>query len=418
MVIVILTIIALLVTLNYSWIILSYTIGLRKLMSYRKVTNSIISNHDSISSKNIQIPLQEIIADRNSFVSVIISARNEEKHIKKCLECLVKQDYGKENFEVLIINDHSSDNTVNIINAFILSGEIDLKLLHSSDTSGKKAALNAAYEIAKGELILVTDADCEVQSSWISSMNEAFNTSCALLITGPVMMFQEKGCFNKFQCIEFNSLIASTAGSIGLNRPIMSNGANMGFRRSAYNELKLKTALNDTLSNPLKDQRSSGDDVFLMLAFKKSFGKKSISFLNDPKTVVYTFAQNTLKQFISQRLRWVSKSGGYRDPEVIYTALSIFLFNLLIFLIAPAILILFLQNNYLMELLLKALIVLFSIKVIVDYSLISEYSRQFGQKKLLPYLLIFEPIVILYTVLIGILGNFLSFSWKGRLYKK
>lgn len=418
MIIQILTIITLLITVNYCWIIISYTFGLRKLVSDSKVIKSVTGNHHSISSKIIQQTRQEITTNHKSFVSVIISARNEEKNIKKCLECLAKQDYNNEYFEVLIINDHSSDKTVDIIKTFILNGDIDVKLLHSSDTSGKKAALSAGYKVAKGELILTTDADCEVQPSWISAMNSAFNSSDALLITGPVMMFQGKGCFNKFQCIEFNSLIASTAGSIGLNRPIMSNGANMGFKRAALNELQMRTALDKTVSNPMQNQRSSGDDVFLMLAFKNLFGKKSISFLNNPETVVYTFAQNTLKQFISQRLRWVSKSGGYRDPQVIYTALSIFIFNLLMLLLVPAILILFFQNSYLVELLLKVLLVIFSLKTIVDYLLLYEYSSLFGQKKLLPYLFIFEPLVILYTVLVGILGNFLTFSWKGRIYKK
>lgn len=421
------------VAINYCSLILFFTSGLRK-----------ISLQDDIKL----LPVNENHFNR---ISIIIAARNEEQNIMKCLSGIAMQDYPKDLFELIVVNDQSEDKTGEITDLFIASTPIKARQLYTTGKGGKKQALLTGILASTGDKIITTDADCEVPPCWIREMMRCFQSTGAVFITGPVMLKQTHGIFNKFQCLEFNSLIASTAGSIAQNMPVMSNGANMGFSREAYNEISIKEKRTHELdslivheqSNSLKnsnyqqrDQNSvqshaldimnnniaSGDDVFLMLAMKHHFGKSKIAFVNTQNAIVYTNTQPTLHDFIRQRLRWVSKSSGYKDWQVIYTAISIFSFNLVLLLLTSTLLIQgfsFLLydsfNGYILPAVTGAIYLL---KILVDWLLISSYLNKFGQYILLRYLPIMEPLVVLYTVIIGLTGNFTTFRWKDRVIKR
>jgi poly-beta-1,6-N-acetyl-D-glucosamine synthase len=325
-------------------------------------------------------------------------------------------------FEVIVVNDQSDDATATIIKSFEQLNLINIKQLITSGNGGKKAAVSLGVSTAKGDFILITDADCIVPPAWISEYNRTFNETGALFITGPVMLQPETGFFNKFQCLEFNSLIASTAGYIGINKPVMCNGANMGYSVSAYQELLHAKTGEPGQPDILNSNITSGDDVFLMLSMKKRFGAKSITFLNSGRAIVYTNAQPGIREFIAQRIRWVSKSNGYRDNDVILSAISIYSFNLICFLLIPAALVLlfFLTTSYSVYALALPLLtgLLLIAKTTVDYVLLAAYSNVYGQKQLLKLLPVFEFIVIAYTTMIGALGGFMPFKWKGRLFRK
>jgi len=357
-------------------------------------------------------------------MSIIIAARNEEQNILKCLRSIAIQDYPKDLFELIIVNDQSNDTTGNIVDHFIESTPIKARQLYTSGKGGKKEALRIGIIASKGSKVITTDADCVVSPCWIKEMNRCFQSTDAVYITGPVMMNPINGIFNKFQCLEFNSLIASTAGSIGLGMPIMCNGANMGFSLEAYHELSAHqlpdvNAVGEKPADVMNQSIASGDDVFLMLAMKKYYGTNRIAFVNSFDAIVYTDTQQSIQAFINQRLRWVSKSSGYTDRQIIFTAVSIFSFNLvLLFLTIASILhaILMLTSPSAHGCILPAITCgLFLLKTLVDSILLSPYLRKFGQYKLLRILPIMEPLVMLYTVAIGIAGNFISFRWKDRV---
>lgn len=368
-----LTIITTLIAVNYMLLILFLTYGFKRL------------NNRWSSSKM-------------RTVSIIIAARNEENSILTCLKSIALLDYPHELLDIIIVNDQSTDATDWVINNYIdQNKEINIRQLATTGNGGKKAALRLGISSSTGELILTTDADCQLPKQWVSEMNHCFNSTNAVFITGPVMMNDSKQFFNHFQCLEFNSLIASTAGWIGLRNPIMCNGANMGFSRKAYDQLT---------DDAMNDKMISGDDIFLMFAMKRMFGANRIVFAKSPNVCVYTPAQPTLIGFINQRIRWVSKSSGYKDLAIIYTALSVFAMNLVSFVVLTALI-------FRIELLPLA-IGIFLAKSIVDAIILSAYTNVFGQQKHLWLLPIMELFTILYTVLIGILGNLLSFEWKGR----
>ncbi len=98
------------------------------------------------------------------FVSIIIAARNEEKKIGKCIKSLISQTYPENKFEIIITDDHSTDNTVAVINSF---QKENIRIINLADftqnkilNSYKKKSIETALQFAKGELIVTTDADC------------------------------------------------------------------------------------------------------------------------------------------------------------------------------------------------------------------------------------------------------------------
>ncbi len=378
-------IIAALISLNYASLIIAFIYGLSRL--YKNTGSSTLINKIDTESRPV-------------IVSVLIAARNEEENIGNCIDSLKRQDYPGDLFEVIIINDQSTDATVAIIDEKINSSGINLIQLHTSGNGGKKASIHEGLKAAKGDIILTTDADCIVPSGWISSFCKRFNNTGAKYITGPVMFFKDEQLFNHIQCLEFNSLIASTAGAIGIGMPVMSNGANMGIRREVIEDFLNGNFTIDELLNTGLD---SGDDVFVMQNIKKNYTASAITFLDDPSAIVHTYANKTLSGFIRQRLRWVSKSKGYKDKGVIYTAASIFTFN---FIVLLSFFIDFYPGLY-----------LFVVKCILDYILIHKYCSKYGQRELVNLIPLAEPFIILYTVGIGITGNFAGYSWKGRKKK-
>ena len=110
-----------------------------------------------------------------------------------------------------------------------------------------------------------------------------------------------------------------TAGSAALGNPVMCNGANLLYRKDAWKEAE----------GYLKNMGfASGDDQFLMMRTRKTYGKHSVVFNNDREAIVSTRAMGTLRDFLQQRIRWVSKSRGYSDPVVIGVGLVTYLVNL------------------------------------------------------------------------------------------
>src|ERR1041385_7694820 len=122
-----------------------------------------------------RIPLQKtVMYNPSTSVSVIIPARNEEQNILNCLEDLAEQDYPAAMFEVIVVDDHSTDDTSALINEFIqVNTDKTFRLiqLNKMEQTGKfkKLAITKGIDAARGQLILTTDADCRFSPSWVSS---------------------------------------------------------------------------------------------------------------------------------------------------------------------------------------------------------------------------------------------------------
>ncbi len=334
-------------------------------------------------------------------LSIVIAARNEENTIKNILTDLINQSYPANKYEVIIVDDFSDDNTYTIINNFINdNGRNTFHLLKKEDKNttpfGKKNAIIRGVAQAKGDLIIQTDADCSVGKEWLQTIANNYEEYKPKMMFGLVAYKDDKTIFEKLQHLEFLSLIASGAAA-AYNKPIMCNGANLIYERKAYQEIQ-------TLAT--KDIYASGDDVFLLLNFKKAFGNNSIKVIIDKEAIVYTKAKETLKEFCNQRIRWASKSKGYKDWDIIKTALIVFVFNI-------SLLLSFIFSFYFNTILLLFSI-FFILKIIIDIPILYNICMHTNRRDLLKYYLPLQIIYPIYLCFAAIAGFISKYNWKGR----
>ncbi len=331
-------------------------------------------------------------------VSVVVPARNEEANLLPMLEALTSQDYPQNLIEIIITDDHSTDLTPEITRYYAnRHGNIRYVRLDNAE-EGKKKALLKGILATRYPLILTTDADCLPATGWISAMVDCFKCTNADLVAGPVLLKGNCSFFSKFQKLEFLSLLGSTAGSLAVGRTVMCNSANLGFRKEAYLEV----------SSDIYPEISSGDDVFLLMALQRT-GDKKLVYLKSRDAVVKTPVADNAGDFLKQRQRWTSKSGRYRDPPSVFTALLVFLINFC------AVACMFLAPFYPESLLITGLILIG--KSVVDFPFLFSVSSFFGQARLMIF---FLPVQFLYIFYISftVLTAFIEvFDWKGRIVK-
>lgn len=356
-------------------------------------------------SKAIELEITDTI-DNPVKVCVIIPARNEAHCIGNILNLLKNQTYPSEFIEIIIVDDDSTDDTYKIINSFTEQNSLlNCKILRISENKSnikyKKQAVSKAISISEGDLIITTDADCSVGPDWIKCIVSAYKKTNAKMLVGMVAYHNDNTVFEKMQHLEFLSLIASGIAAIQSGFPIMCNGANLIYEKKAYHDV------NGFCSN---DKFASGDDVFLLLKIKKYFGNNSIFALTDPETLVYTQASKTLKDFTNQRLRWASKTSGYRDINILLVAGIVFVFNL-------GILICFLYGIVDPGFFVYALIMIV-FKIVVDFPILHRITLYMNRKDLLKYYIPLQILYFPYILIIGVLSNFISYRWKGRIISK
>ncbi len=330
-------------------------------------------------------------------VSIIIAVRNEENNVSNIINDILKQTY--KNFELIIVDDHSTDSTAKITKDFCKQNpQIKYKELGNNITS-KKSALTKGIKNAQGKLIITTDADCSMSKNWLKTIVSFYCQQHPKMIVSPVIIRDEKNIFEKMQSLEFLSLIGSGAGAININHAIMCNGANLAFEKKIFFEF------NDTLKNNF----SSGDDIFLMLKTKKKYNKK-ILFLKSHDATVYTQALPNFKKIINQRKRWTSKSRAYYDFDILFTAIIIFLtnFSLLFTLVAS---IFKFQFFYFF-------IFLFLVKLFIDFIFLFNITKFFNKEKLMRLFIPLQLLYFFYISFVALTGNISKFEWKGRTLKK
>jgi poly-beta-1,6-N-acetyl-D-glucosamine synthase len=337
------------------------------------------------------------------FVSVIVAVRNEACNIMSILEEMHGQDYPHGFMEVIVTDDYSEDDTMAIAGRYAKEHpEFPLVLATSPlaglSCPGKKMAIERAVALAKGEVLLFTDADTGRGPGWISSMVSGFESTAIQMVLGPVYFCNERNLLQRIQSLEFMGLMGTTAGSAALGYPVMCNGANLAYRREAF----LQTG-----GFSINLGYSSGDDQFMLSAIRKRFGKGSIVFNADQRSIVSTGAEATLKGFIHQRIRWVSKSRGYRDPAVILVGIVTYLVH---FLLAGGIIL-----GALSPVLFRLSLFLWLAKILLEYPMVWTMMRFFGKKKLAGYYFIAQVFQLFYVPLAGMLGLLLPYKWKGRL---
>jgi len=331
--------------------------------------------------------------------SVIIPFRNEAKNLPDLLKSIAEIEYNKTLFEIILVDDESTDNSIDIINQFCTKNPtINLKLIKNirQSNSPKKDAISTAISNTKHDWTLATDADCILPKTWLSIFNTCICENNPNMIVAPVSFKSNNSFLHQFQLLDFLSMQGATIGGFGIQKPFMANGANLAYRKDLFLEL------NGFRNN---DFIASGDDVFLLENFV-THDKSKVLFLKEIKALVTTYPTKNWNELVQQRKRWAAKATHFKSyfakgigAIVFFTNIGIGV-SLIISIVNPVFLLLIVP------------------KFVIDSLLIFKTAHLYQNKiNLLSYLktLLFYPF---FTVYIAVSSLSSPFVWKDRRFNK
>lgn len=334
-------------------------------------------------------------------ISVIIPARDEEDNIARLLSSIERQNYSKKLYEVIVVDDYSTDETAKVVKSFVSVRYFHLQewIDDSFKNSFKKKAITEAIKRATGNLIVTTDADCEVGKNWLLSIAQTYEETNCVAMAAPVIFFEKNSLLNIFQELDFIAMQGITASVLSAKKGAMCNGANFAYTKEAFQEVHGYDGV---------DHLASGDDMMLMHKFYKKYPDR-VGYLKNTDAIVQTNAMETLGSFLSQRIRWAGKNKSLSDRKIQMVLLFSWLMNASILF---AMLSLFRDFDSLLY-----VILLLIIKGIAEYFFSSDVARFFNRKKRLPFLFILQPLHMFYMTFVGFLGLFNTYTWKNRKVK-
>ena len=344
------------------------------------------------------------------FISIIIAARNEEENIGHCIKSIIEQTYPSQMFEVIVVDDHSTDSTAAIVNSFRIENLHVIKLedyLGNQElNSYKKKAVETAIGQARGNLIVTTDADCIVPPRWLEIIANYHEATGDVFIVAPVTYIRPlvTGSFfnqllNVFQTLDFMMLQGITGASVHRKFHNMCNGANLAYEKKGFIEAGGFSGI---------DAIASGDDMLLMHKIQNLYPDK-IGYLKSAGVIVQTHPAKNIREFLNQRIRWASKADKYPEKKITGVLALVYLFNAWIFFIAIC------SFFYLKALYL--LLILLGIKTLAELLLLVPVAIFFKNRKMIWWFILCQPFHIIYTLLVGWLGKFGTYRWKGRNVK-
>lgn len=341
---------------------------------------------------------RDAVSNKFPTVSVIIPVRNEEKHIERLLRNIQAQSYPSDKFDVIVIDDYSTDNTVSIINSLNIPNVKVIPLKVDGEIYAyKKMAITTGVNNSTAELIVSTDGDCSMDQHWLSSIVSFYSSNTYKLISSPVAFHQEKNWFEKIQTVEFQYLIGVGASCMRNGMPSTCNGANLAYTRELFHEINGFEGIDDI---------AFGDDELLLHKVYKHY-PNGIGFNKNRNSIVYTYAKSNLNEFVEQRKRWAKKNANYFDKRLMAMVLSVFLMNLALFIAIPF--------SFFNPEIKDFVLISFLAKLVFDGIFMSMLLDFFSKKRYI----VFAPIVlflyVFYFIYLGIIGNIgTTYQWKGR----
>ncbi|MGA2507203.1 MAG: glycosyltransferase [Chitinispirillaceae bacterium] len=342
---------------------------------------------------------------QNLTYSIVIAARNEEEAIGRCLESVFCQRMPDNRYEVIVVNDRSSDGTEKVCDAY--RQRYSALSVINVDTipagiAPKKHAVALGIARSRNEIIVLTDADCSVQSHWLTTIDRYF-TGTTGLVQG-ITTYARPGGMNHFffglQALDFLSHGIVAAAAIGGGLPLNSNANNFAFRKNAFNDAGGYGSISQ--------KAVSGDDDLLLQRIAGS-GTWSVTFMADAAAAVTTQPVPTLRGVFEQRKRWGSKTVNYAPRQAMFLS-GIFFFYCCIAASAAA--------GFFKPVFFLIFSLMLVIKIAGEYLLLIPGTTLFNQKQLRPFIspasLLQLPLVLI-AVVFGVFGKF---SWKGERFRR
>lgn len=334
------------------------------------------------------------VKPEQSSVSLVIPVRNEEQRILKLLDSLNNQHIANESFELILVNDHSTDSTVHLIKKLRSNYQYTINLLSLEEGYGKRAALKLGMDAAKFELIVSSDADCVYHPKWLTSLATLHKSSQAKMIVAPIAGLGLITPFQHLQHLEMLGLMGVSLIGLKLGFPMVCSGANSAFDAEAYKAL-----------NPLKiTDPKLGDDLALLNTFYKAHRKEIVPVFS-PETVVLTETTGSLSAFLVQRSRWAKQTQHVKHGVTWLFGILLGFSTLLPFVL--------LLGALLFPPLGVIGLLCLALKLIADYSFVATVSKKLHLTDKLRYF----KYAAAYNALNAFIMLFswaISSSWKGR----
>lgn len=334
--------------------------------------------------------------------SVVVPFRDEAKNLPLLLQTIEKLNYPSEMFEIIFVDDDSTDNSKKYIEEVIKTTAFSIRIIQNKRTSNspKKDAISEAIKNSNFEWIVTTDADCNLPKNRLKTFDTFIQKSNSVMVCGPVLYKSNGSFLEDFQQLDGLSLLAVTIGSFGLKNPLLCNGANLAYKKDAFFKV------NGFSGN---ENIASGDDIFLLEKMKKVFPKQ-VKFIKSKEASVSTKPQENWKSIVNQRIRWASKTSKQKNTVSMILGLLVFLVNFSILTI-PFFLIFDIKNwGYFLFLLF--------FKIMVDYAVVRQTAVIFN-KKIAVRKFLLQPIIYSVITTIVVLKSFRgNYSWKGRRFQK
>ncbi|WP_281309588.1 glycosyltransferase family 2 protein [Flavobacterium flavigenum] len=326
--------------------------------------------------------------------TIIVPFRNETENLPLLLESFSKLNYPLDLFEVILVDDNSTDKFQVLNSKFQISIIDNIRVSNSP----KKDAITSAMQHVKTEWVITTDADCIVPENWLLSFDNYIQENKISMLAGAVRYDCKKSFLDHFQQLDLTSLQGATIGSFGLDYAFMCNGANFAYTKSLFE------SLNGFEGN---NKIASGDDVFLLQKANKRFPKE-VHYLKSEEAIITTKPTETWKALFYQRVRWAAKTSSYQSSFGKLLGLIVFFGNLSF--VIGFLFLLFGIWSY-------PIFVLFAfLKFVIDFVLLYITSLYLTKGHLKSWLLssLFYPFFSSAVALYSLFG---SYEWKNRRFK-
>ncbi len=334
-------------------------------------------------------------SDQQPFVSIVVAARNEEAYIGACIASLSDQTYPADRYEIIVVDDNSTDSTRDVIKQFA-----GVRCLAPSPTfaafSAKKRPMATGIDAALGDIIMTTDADCTAPITWVESIVSSFGGDTDVVVGYSKIAPISDNLVHRFQSFDFFALLSAAAGAIWIGRVWAATGQNLAYRRRIFDRVGGFSTISD---------RPSGDDVLLLQLFRRAGAV--VSFCAEAGGHITTWRSETLLGLTNQRRRWASNAQLQLKLNPAFFAYVVSVFSVAALPVAALIL----QGSYFW-----LFAIVYGLRLPIDGAVVWLGRSRINSTESLAFFPVWMLCQVPYVLIVGIGGTLLGFKWKGRVH--
>lgn len=327
-----------------------------------------ISNEPNPTAKNIP-------------VSVIICAKNEADNLRLNLPTIISQAYS--NFEIVLVDDHSSDDTLEVMENFAQQhSNIKIVAVKPIDKfwGNKKYALTLGIKAASHNFLLFTDADCKaISNQWIINMSAHFSTTKSIVLGYGAYEKKKNSILNKL--IRFETLLTAVQyfSYAILGAPYMGVGRNLAYRKDTFFEVS------GFMSH--MNIKSGDDDLFV----NQVGNRHNVAICSVQDSFTFSQTKKNLASWLKQKRRHISTAKFYKPKHKF--SLGLFFVTQLLFWILAIVLLISSHKIY-------WVLGMIFLRFLFQYISLTKSANKLNEKDLRPWFAVLDLCLIYFQLII------------------